>query len=72
MQRLILAKYFNHFFQFLFLMKSTKKFSFEPKLKDQKMKLVCESSFLYIWKKINCVPYMIWYHHEIKDISRIK
>ena len=22
--------------------------------KDQKMKLVCESSLLYFWKKINC------------------
>ena len=34
-----------------FLIKSTEKFSFEPKLKDQKIKLVCESSFLYFWKK---------------------
>ena len=26
-------------------------FTFEPKLKDQKIKLVCERSFLYFWKK---------------------
>ena len=36
------------FFSYL---KSTKKFSFEPKLKDQKIKLVRESSFLYFWEK---------------------
>ena len=70
MQNLIVAKYFNRFLHFLFLIKSTKKFSFEPKLKDQKIKLVCESSFLYFWKKMDCVSYKI--HHEIKDISRVK
>ena len=43
MQNLILAKYFNSFLQFLSLIKPTKKFSFEPKLKDQKIKLVYES-----------------------------
>ena len=53
-----------------FLIKSTEKFSFEPKLKDQKIKLGCASSFLYFWKKMNCVSYMI--HHNIKDISRVK
>ena len=36
--------------QFLFLIKPTKKFSFEPKLKDQKIELVCESSFYIIGK----------------------
>ena len=59
MQNLILAKYFNSFLQFLFLIKPTKKFSFEPKLKDQKIELVCESSFLYYWKK--WAVYHIWY-----------
>ena len=38
--------------------------------KNQKIKMVCESSFLYFWKKMNCVSYMIY--HEIKDISRLK
>ena len=33
------------------VIKSTKKLSFEPKVKDQKIKLVCESSLLYFWKK---------------------
>ena len=46
-----------------FLIKSTEKFSFEPKLKDQKIKFGCASSFLYFWKKMNCVSYMI--HHNI-------
>ena len=45
-------------------------FSFEPKLRDQKIKLVCDSSFLYFWKKMNCVSYMI--HDEIKDTPRVK
>ena len=51
LQNLILAKYFNLFLHFLFLIKSTKKFNFKPKLKDQKIKLVSESSFLYYWKR---------------------
>ena len=42
-----------------FLIKSTEKFSFEPKIKDQKIKLVCESSFLLFWKKMNCVIIVI-------------
>ena len=41
----------NPFSHFLFFINSTKKFSFEPKLKDQKIKLVFESSLLYIWGK---------------------
>ena len=54
----------------MFLIKYSKKFSFEPKVKDQKTKLVFESSLLCFWKKMNCVSYMI--HHEVKDISRVK
>ena len=52
-QNLILAKCFNPFLHFLFLIKSTKKFIFQPELKNQKIKLelVCESSFLYFWQK---------------------
>ena len=46
-----------------FLIESTEKFSFEPKLKYQKIKLVCESSFLYFWKKM---------HGVIIDICSIK
>ena len=38
-------------------------FSFEPKLKDQKIKLVCESSFLYFWKKNElCIIYDTWWN----------
>ena len=41
----------------MFLIKSAKKFSFEPKVKDQKIKLVCESSFLCFWRNELCIIY---------------
>ena len=37
LKKLILAKYFNPFLHFLFLIKSTKKFSFEPKKKMKRL-----------------------------------
>ena len=49
---------FYSFSHFLFLIKSTKKFNFESKIKDQKIKLVCESIFRYFWEKNElCITY---------------
>ena len=72
MQNLIPAKCFNSFLHFLFWIKSTKNFSFEPKLKYQKIKLVCKSSFLFFWKKNElCIIYDIsWNQGHIQGKTK--
>ena len=70
MQRLILAKYFNPLSHLLFLIKSTKKISFDLNKKIKKLNWFVKVAYSIFGKNMNCVSYMI--HHEIKDISRIK
>ena len=55
---------------FLFLIKSTKKFSVEHKIKDNISLLFVILAFSVFWKTMDCVSYPI--HHEIKAISRVK
>ena len=58
MQRLIISKDFDPFLHFLFLIKNLLKSLVLSLKKDQRKKVVSESSFLYFWKKNElCIIY---------------